>query len=86
MLSIAPVLRLAVALGCLFASAWPHYAGRSSFARAFWLLLALAGAGGLMVARWWVLLFAPIPWLVGVGHGVYAGRYPFLDVARAGRG
>lgn len=81
MRQVARTLWLVVALGCLLVAIWLHYVGRSSFAREFWLLLGLAGVAGLAVARWWALVFAPLPWLAGVGYGLYTGRYLFLGEA-----
>lgn len=54
-----------------------HYIGDPvSFGTGLWFLLAVGI--GFALGRWWALLLAPIPWLLGVGGGLITGRYAYL--------
>lgn len=75
------IVQLVVALGCVIGASWIHYLGRTAVEGEFWLLLGLAFVVGLVLGRWWALLLAPLPWLAGVGYGLYTGRYLFLGDA-----
>ncbi len=43
---------------------------------AIWFGIAVAI--GLVLARWWAVILAAIPWPLGIGIGLAAGRYTFL--------
>ena len=74
---MASTLCLAIALVLLLGAAAAHYVGGL-----FWvdvvLWFELAFAIGLVLARWWALLLAAVPWPVGVGLGLATGRILFL--------
>ncbi len=74
---MASALRLVTVLVLLLGAASAHYIGAS-----FWigvtLWFELAFVIGLVLARWWALLLAAVPWPVGVGLGLATRRYLFL--------
>lgn len=72
--------RVLIALGLVLIAAGQIYIGTSVWpSMAVWF--ALAVGIGLVLARWWALLLAAIPYPVGIGAGLITGRYAFLGEA-----
>jgi hypothetical protein len=69
------VFRSAIAAGCVVGGIWIHYSGNIDFAPGTILWLLLAAGAGYMRPLGWMVVVAPIPWIVGVGGGVLTGRY-----------
>lgn len=65
-----------VALFILGAAALHYIGGLVSFGIGLWFLLAVGI--GFVLGRWWALLLAIVPWLLGVGGGLITGRYAYL--------
>jgi hypothetical protein len=70
----------ALALALVAAGAMAVRIG-DSFIPNLFIWLALAAAIGLVLARWWALLFAPIPWSILIGVGFFTGRIAFFGEA-----
>ena len=74
------VPRLLIALVLMLIAAGQIYIGTSVWpSMAVWF--AVAVSIGLVLARWWALLLAAIPYPVGIGAGLITGRYAFLGEA-----
>lgn len=70
--------RLVAGFGLLAVATGLHSSGQPSFGAGLLLWFVLAVGMGWMLPRWWVVLTAPLPWLVGVGMGLLTDRYAFL--------
>ncbi len=65
-----------IALFVLVAAALHYIGDPVPYGIGLWFLLAVGI--GFLLGRWWALLFAPVPWLLGVGGGLVTGRYAYL--------
>ena len=69
------MIRHLTAGACFLAGIWLHYAGSVDFGLGLFLWLGLAAGMGYFIAQPWVVVFAPLPWILGIGAGVLSGRY-----------
>lgn len=76
-------IRMLIAAGCLIGGIGIHFNGDVNVAIGMVLWLALAATIGFMLPYGWMILVAPIPWLVGVGGGVLIGQHEGLGEAWA---
>ena len=67
--------RTVIAIGCIAAATVIHFLGTIAFVVGVVIWLLLAMGAGFMRPSGWLLLAAPVPWLVGVGIGVLTGRH-----------
>lgn len=75
--SIGEAMRwMLVAIFILVAAALHYVGGPVPYGIGLWFLLAVGI--GFLLGNWWVLAFAPVPWLLGVGGGLVTGRYAYL--------
>lgn len=70
--------RTAVAAGCILGATLIHYSGELAFVIGVVVWLLLAMGAGFMKPTGWLLLAAPVPWLVGVGGGMLTGQHDSL--------
>jgi hypothetical protein len=70
--------RTAIAAGCILAAIFIHYSGTVVFTLGVVIWLLLAMAVGFMRPTGWMLLAAPVPWIVGVGGGMLTGQHDSL--------
>lgn len=71
-------LRMMIAAGCLLGGIGIHFSGSVDFTIGVVIWLALAATIGYMLPYGWMVLVAPIPWLLGVGGGVLVGQHEEL--------
>lgn len=71
-------IRLMIAAGCLLGGIGIHFSGSVDFIIGVVIWLALAATIGYMIPYGWMVLVAPIPWLLGVGGGVLVGQHEEL--------
>lgn len=69
-------LRTLIAAGCLLGGIGLHLNAGIDFVFGAVLWLILAATIGYMLPYGWMVLVAPIPWLVGVAGGVLVGLHP----------
>jgi hypothetical protein len=70
--------RTLVAAGCVIGGTVIHFAGTMAFTLGVILWLFLAMGAGFMRPTGWLLLVAPVPWIVGVGGGMLVGQHDSL--------
>jgi hypothetical protein len=75
---ITEQFRTAIAAGCILGGVAIHYSGSIVFTLGVLIWLLLAMGAGYMRPTAWLLLAAPLPWLIGVGAGVLTGRHDAL--------
>lgn len=68
-------VRTLIAAGCLLAGIGLHLNAGFDFVFGAVLWLILAATIGFMVPSGWMILVAPVPWLVGVAGGVLVGLH-----------
>jgi hypothetical protein len=73
--------RTAIAAGCILGGIYIHYSGTVVFTFGVFLWLLLAAGAGYMRPTGWLLLVAPVPWIVGVGAGMLTGQHEPLGGA-----
>lgn len=71
-------IRTAIAAGCIAGGTVIHFAGTVVFTLGVFLWLLLAMGAGYMRPSGWMLLAAPVPWIVGVGGGMLVGQHDSL--------
>jgi hypothetical protein len=67
--------RTAIAAGCILGGVFIHYSGTIMLTLGVFIWLLLAAGAGFMRPTGWMLLAAPIPWLVGVAGGALVGQH-----------
>jgi hypothetical protein len=67
-------VRTAIAASCIIGATAMHFFGNIVFTLGVVIWLLLAMGAGFMRPTGWLLLAAPVPWLMGVGLGVLTGR------------
>jgi hypothetical protein len=70
--------RTAIAAGCVMGAIVIHFTGSVVFTVGVILWLLLAMGAGYMRPSGWMLLLAPVPWILGVGGGMLAGQHDSL--------
>lgn len=70
--------RTAVTAGCIIGATIIHFTGTIVFTVGVVIWLLLAMGAGYMRPTGWLLLAAPVPWIVGVGLGMLTGRHESL--------
>ncbi len=70
--------RTAIAVGCVLGATIIHFTGTIVFTVGVILWLFLAMGAGFMRPSGWMLLVAPLPWIVGVGGGMLIGQHDSL--------
>lgn len=72
------IFRTAIAAGCVVGATVIHFTGTVIFTLGVILWLLLAMGAGYMRPTGWMLLVAPVPWIVGVGGGMLVGQHDSL--------
>jgi hypothetical protein len=70
-----PLFRIAIATGCILGGIYIHLTGSIPLAPGVFLWLLLAAGAGYMIPTGWLLLVAPVPWIVGIGGGALIGQH-----------
>ena len=74
-------VRNVVAAGCLIGGIVIHYSGGLNFGVGLMLWFILAATMGYMRPFPWIIVAAPLPWLIGVVGGVATGTHETLGDA-----
>jgi hypothetical protein len=70
-----PTFRIVVAIGCILGGIYIHLTGAIPLAPGLFVWLLLAAGAGYMIASGWLLLVAPVPWIIGVAGGTLIGQH-----------
>jgi hypothetical protein len=70
-----PTLRFAIAIGCILGGIYIHLTGTIPLAPGVFVWLLLAAGAGYMIPTGWLLLIAPVPWIIGVAGGTLLGQH-----------
>jgi hypothetical protein len=71
-------IRNSVAFGCVVGGIWLHYSATIDFLPGMLIWLFLAAGAGYMRPSGWMILVAPVPYIVGVGGGLLTGQHETL--------
>lgn len=67
--------RTTIAVGCILGAIVIHFTGTIVLTLGAFIWLLLAAGAGYMRPTGWLLLVAPLPWLIGVVGGTLVGQH-----------